>query len=177
MHGHRILSFSSHIFRRYEDNICYLAFEVLSESKDGGQRHSWSCYTCTSVLLQVISLPVHLPRCCITTCEPWHCSRNRWHRLAYVWLSVPHTGLLCFSATEHVWKRRSHSRAFWNEHISPVTLLILLQFDVLLTAQHLSIILAINQLNAQNLYCICTVQVISLLNCQYQNMHNFNIID
>ena len=24
-------------------------------------------------------------------------------------------------------------------------------------------------------YCICTVHVIRLLNCQYQHMHNFNV--
>jgi len=47
--------FSSHIFRRCGENNCQLAFQVLSESKDGGQRHSWSCSTCTSVLLQVIT--------------------------------------------------------------------------------------------------------------------------
>jgi len=47
--------FSSHIYRRYGENICQFAFQVLSESKDGGQRHSWSCSTCTSVLLQVIT--------------------------------------------------------------------------------------------------------------------------
>ena len=26
-------------------------------------------------------------------------------------------------------------------------------------------------------YCVCTVHVIRLLNCQYQHMHNFNVID
>jgi hypothetical protein len=51
--------FSSCIFRSctilYSENICQLAYRVLSESKEGGQRHSWSCCICTSVLWQFVT--------------------------------------------------------------------------------------------------------------------------
>lgn len=36
-------------------------------------------------------LPLHGPRCFKLTLWPPHCARIKWHRVAYVWLSVPHT--------------------------------------------------------------------------------------
>lgn len=36
-------------------------------------------------------VPLHGPRCFKLTLWPPHCARIRWHRVAYVWLSVPHT--------------------------------------------------------------------------------------
>ena len=59
-------------------------------------------------------------------------------------------------------------------HLSESCTVLLVQNSLVLCCRPLNI--SSSTLNI-NHYCICTVHVIRSLNCQYQHMHNFNVID